>query len=94
MPASRPARDAIFTDFKAPAEMAEFVEDNARFFAELLEGRSEPLGLRGAAEGPAAWARTRRWSAPGTPRELTGAKISTELVVRRITVIPILAKEP
>jgi NAD-dependent dihydropyrimidine dehydrogenase PreA subunit len=38
---------AIFTDFKAPAEMAEFVEDNARFFAEPLEGRAESLGSPG-----------------------------------------------
>jgi NAD-dependent dihydropyrimidine dehydrogenase PreA subunit len=38
---------AIFTDFKAPAEMAEFVQDNLRFFAEPLEGRVEPLGSPG-----------------------------------------------
>jgi NAD-dependent dihydropyrimidine dehydrogenase PreA subunit len=40
-------QDAIFTDFKAPAEMAEFVADNARFFGEPLEGRAEPLGSPG-----------------------------------------------
>jgi NAD-dependent dihydropyrimidine dehydrogenase PreA subunit len=38
---------AIFTDFKAPAEMAEFVKDNSRFFTEPLEGRAEPLGSPG-----------------------------------------------
>jgi NAD-dependent dihydropyrimidine dehydrogenase PreA subunit len=38
---------AIFTDFKAPADMGEFVEDNARFFAERLEGRAGPLGSPG-----------------------------------------------
>ena len=38
---------AIFTDFKAPADMAEFVEDNRRFFTEPLPGRAEPVGTRG-----------------------------------------------
>jgi NAD-dependent dihydropyrimidine dehydrogenase PreA subunit len=38
---------AIFADFKAPAEMAQFVQDNSRFFAEPLEGRAEPLGSPG-----------------------------------------------
>ena len=38
---------AIFTDFKAPAAMAQFVQDNSRFFAEPLEGRAEPLGSPG-----------------------------------------------
>ena len=34
---------AIFTDFKAPPEMARFVEDNRRFFA---ESRSVSISLR------------------------------------------------
>ncbi len=38
---------AIFTDFKAPAEMAGFVADNQRFFAEPLDGRDAPLGNPG-----------------------------------------------
>ena len=38
---------AIFTDFKAPAELAEFVQDNSRFFTEPLAGRAEPLGSPG-----------------------------------------------
>ena len=38
---------AIFTDFKAPPEMAQFVEDNQRFFAESLDGRDEPIGSPG-----------------------------------------------
>jgi NAD-dependent dihydropyrimidine dehydrogenase PreA subunit len=40
-------QDAISTDFKAPAEMAEFVEDNLRFFTEVLPGRAEPIGAAG-----------------------------------------------
>jgi NAD-dependent dihydropyrimidine dehydrogenase PreA subunit len=38
---------AIFTDFKAPPEAAEFVADNRRFFAEPLPGRAEPVGVPG-----------------------------------------------
>jgi NAD-dependent dihydropyrimidine dehydrogenase PreA subunit len=38
---------AIFVDWKAPAEMAEFAEDNQRFFAEPLPGRGEPVGNPG-----------------------------------------------
>lgn len=38
---------AIFLDFKSPAEMAPFAEDNGRFFTEPLSGRAEPLGSPG-----------------------------------------------
>jgi NAD-dependent dihydropyrimidine dehydrogenase PreA subunit len=38
---------AIFTDFRAPPEMTQFVEDNRRFFAESLDGRDEPIGSPG-----------------------------------------------
>jgi NAD-dependent dihydropyrimidine dehydrogenase PreA subunit len=38
---------AIFTDFKAPPEMARFVEDNRRFFAESLDGLGAPIGTPG-----------------------------------------------
>ena len=48
MPAS-PAcpESAIFTDFKAPPDMTQFVEDNQRFFIEPLDGRDEPIGSPG-----------------------------------------------
>jgi NAD-dependent dihydropyrimidine dehydrogenase PreA subunit len=38
---------AIFVDFKAPAEMVPFAEDNGRFFTEPLPGHAEPLGNPG-----------------------------------------------
>ena len=38
---------AIFTDFKAPPDMTQFVEDNQRFFIEPLDGRDEPIGSPG-----------------------------------------------
>jgi NAD-dependent dihydropyrimidine dehydrogenase PreA subunit len=38
---------AIYLDWKAPPEMAEFVGDNARFFAEALPGRAGPVGNPG-----------------------------------------------
>ena len=38
---------AIFTDFKAPPDMTQFVEDNQRFFTEPLDGRDVPLGSPG-----------------------------------------------
>ena len=38
---------AIFTDFKAPPAMTQFVGDNQRFFAEPLEGRDQALGTPG-----------------------------------------------
>ena len=41
--------EAISQDRRVPAEEAEFVADNARFFSEPLPGRSEPLGLPGGA---------------------------------------------
>jgi NAD-dependent dihydropyrimidine dehydrogenase PreA subunit len=41
---------AIFTDFKAPPEMARFVGDNQRFFAEPLPGRAEALNSPGGSD--------------------------------------------
>ena len=38
---------AIYVDWRAPAEVTEFVSDNARFFAEALPGRSVPIGSPG-----------------------------------------------
>jgi NAD-dependent dihydropyrimidine dehydrogenase PreA subunit len=38
---------AIFTDIKAPAEVAEFAADNEQFFAGTLPGRVAPLGYPG-----------------------------------------------
>jgi NAD-dependent dihydropyrimidine dehydrogenase PreA subunit len=38
---------AIYTDIKPPAEAAEYIEDNRRFFAELLPGRAAPVGNPG-----------------------------------------------
>lgn len=40
-------QEAIFTDFKAPAETREFVADNLRFFTETLPGRTEPITAPG-----------------------------------------------
>jgi hypothetical protein len=40
-------QDAIYTDIKPPAEVAEYIEDNRRFFAELLPGRAAPVGNPG-----------------------------------------------
>ena len=42
---------AISQDRRVPAEQREFVADNARFFAEPLPGRGEPLGPAGGAGG-------------------------------------------
>jgi NAD-dependent dihydropyrimidine dehydrogenase PreA subunit len=42
---------AIYVDWKAPADVSEFVEDNARFFADPLPGRSEPVGNPGSSRG-------------------------------------------
>jgi NAD-dependent dihydropyrimidine dehydrogenase PreA subunit len=38
---------AIFTDFKAPPDMTQFVGDNQRFFSEALDGRDKPIGNPG-----------------------------------------------
>lgn len=38
---------AIYVDWRAPADVAEFAADNARFFAEPLPGLPEPLGSPG-----------------------------------------------
>ncbi len=39
--------EAISQDRRVDAEDAEFVEDNRRFFTEVLDGREEPLGAPG-----------------------------------------------
>jgi NAD-dependent dihydropyrimidine dehydrogenase PreA subunit len=39
--------EAISQDRRVAAEDAEFVEDNRRFFTEVLDGREEPLGAPG-----------------------------------------------
>jgi NAD-dependent dihydropyrimidine dehydrogenase PreA subunit len=46
-------QDAIYTDIKPPAEVAEYIEDNRRFFAELLPGRErqDRVGRRRHAGG-------------------------------------------
>jgi NAD-dependent dihydropyrimidine dehydrogenase PreA subunit len=41
--------EAISQDRRVPADEAEFVTDNARFFSEALPGRDEPLGAAGGA---------------------------------------------
>ena len=38
---------AIFLDFRAPDDAARFIEDNRRFFAETLPGRTAQLGSPG-----------------------------------------------
>src|SRR3984885_4992041 len=40
-------QSAIFTDIKPPGEVAAYIEDNRRFFAELLPGRAAPVGNPG-----------------------------------------------
>jgi len=40
---------AISQDRRVPADQHDFVADNARFFAEPLPGRDEPLGMPGGA---------------------------------------------
>jgi len=44
-------QQAIFLDWRAPAEMAEFVQDNRRFFTAPLPGRGAPLGNLGGGIG-------------------------------------------
>ena len=39
--------EAISQDRRVAEEDAEFVEDNRRFFTEVLDGRDEPLGTPG-----------------------------------------------
>jgi NAD-dependent dihydropyrimidine dehydrogenase PreA subunit len=39
--------EAISQDRRVAEEDAEFVEDNRRFFTEVLDGRDEPLGAPG-----------------------------------------------
>ncbi len=41
--------EAIAQDRRVPEEDAEFVEDNRRFFTEVLPGRDAPLGAPGGA---------------------------------------------
>jgi NAD-dependent dihydropyrimidine dehydrogenase PreA subunit len=36
--------EAISQDRRVPADQAHFVEDNKRFFSEVLPGRDEPIG--------------------------------------------------
>jgi NAD-dependent dihydropyrimidine dehydrogenase PreA subunit len=43
--------EAISQDRRVPEGDAEFVEDNRRFFAAVLPGRSEPIGAPGGANG-------------------------------------------
>jgi NAD-dependent dihydropyrimidine dehydrogenase PreA subunit len=43
-------QEAIFVDFKPPAETKEFVADNERFFTGPLPGRTEPVGNPGGSE--------------------------------------------
>ena len=40
-------QSAIFTDIKPPADVTEYIEDNRRFFMELLPGRAAPVGNPG-----------------------------------------------
>jgi NAD-dependent dihydropyrimidine dehydrogenase PreA subunit len=40
-------QQAIFLDWQAPAEMAEFAQDNKRFFAAPLPGQGAPVGNPG-----------------------------------------------
>jgi NAD-dependent dihydropyrimidine dehydrogenase PreA subunit len=49
-------QEAIFIDFKAPPDLAEFAADNQRFFSQTLPGRAEPLGNPGGSghTGPVA----------------------------------------
>jgi NAD-dependent dihydropyrimidine dehydrogenase PreA subunit len=44
-------QQAIFLDWRAPAEMAEFVQDNKRFFAVPLPGKDAPVGNPGGGAG-------------------------------------------
>jgi NAD-dependent dihydropyrimidine dehydrogenase PreA subunit len=41
--------EAISQDRRVPDEDSEYVEDNRRFFIEVLDGRDEPLGAPGGA---------------------------------------------
>ncbi len=41
--------EAISQDRRVPADQTEFVEDNRRFFTEVLPGRDAPLGAPGGA---------------------------------------------
>ena len=55
-------QSAIYTDIKPPAEVAAYIEDNRRFFAELLPGRAAPVGNPGgSAKISGRSASTRRW---------------------------------
>lgn len=44
-------QSAIFLDWRAPAEVAQFREDNRRFFADALPGRTVPVGNPGGSAG-------------------------------------------
>ncbi|WP_269500214.1 ferredoxin [Castellaniella sp. S9] len=41
--------DAIFFDEDVPDNLREYIADNTRFFSEILDGKTEPLGSPGAA---------------------------------------------
>jgi NAD-dependent dihydropyrimidine dehydrogenase PreA subunit len=44
-------QESIYLDWRAPAEMAPFIDDNGRFFSDTLPGRSAPLGNPGGSTG-------------------------------------------
>ena len=48
-------QEAIFADWTAPADAAEHLPDNERFFSEPLPGREDPIGAPGGSDpfGPA-----------------------------------------
>ncbi|HLI37566.1 MAG TPA: ferredoxin [Streptosporangiaceae bacterium] len=62
-------QEAIFTDWRAPDEVIQFLADNKRFFEEVLPGRSEPVGNPGGSDriGPvgADTPMVRSWAADG-----------------------------
>jgi NAD-dependent dihydropyrimidine dehydrogenase PreA subunit len=44
-------QEAIYLDWRTPADLAEFVVDNERFFAQPLPGRELPVGNPGGGGG-------------------------------------------
>ena len=54
--------EAIYYEDDLPEKWQAYAGENARFFAEPLPGRGEPLGSPAAPPGSASWAQTRRWS--------------------------------
>lgn len=47
--------EAIYYVDDLPPQWSQHLEDNARFFAEVLQGRSEPIGSPGGAAGAGAF---------------------------------------